>query len=59
MLLVVVIKGRLREAVAFGPIFSSHVWSTVWEAMVCPRVRLSLGVRRWIIIGKNPSMLEK
>lgn len=27
--------------------------------MICPRARLSLGVKRWIIIGKNPSMLEK
>lgn len=59
MLLVVVIRGRFRVAVAFGPIFSSHAWSIVWEAMACPRARFSLGVRRWIIIGKKPSMLEK
>lgn len=46
MLLVVVIRGRLRVAVAFGPIFSSQVWSIVWEAMVCPKTRFSLGMRR-------------
>lgn len=27
--------------------------------MVCPKIRFSLGVRRWIIAGKKPSMLEK
>lgn len=46
-------------AVAFGPTFSNQVWSTVWEAMVCPKTRLSLGARRWTTIGKNPNMLEK
>lgn len=24
-----------------------------------PRKRLVLGIRRWIVVGKNPSMLEK
>lgn len=28
-------------------------------AIDCPKVRLSLGDRRWIIEGKNPSMFEK
>lgn len=27
--------------------------------MVCPKVKFSFGVSRWIIAGKNPSMLEK
>lgn len=59
MLLVIVIKGMFRVVVALGPIFSSHVWSIVWEAIACPRIRFSLGVRRWMIAGKNPNMLEK
>lgn len=58
-LLVVVIKGMLREAMAFGPVFSSEVWSTIWLAMAWPRTRLSLGVSRWMMWGKKPSMLEK
>lgn len=44
---------------AFGPVFSSHVRSIVWLAMVCPSIRLTLGVRRWMIGGKKPNMLEK
>lgn len=59
MLLVVVTKGRLALAIALGPAFSSHVWSTVWLAIVCPKTRLILGVRRCTRVGKNPSMLEK
>lgn len=27
--------------------------------MACPKVKFSLGVNRWMIAGKNPSMLEK
>jgi len=27
--------------------------------MVCPRVKFSLGANRWMMAGKNPSMLEK
>lgn len=46
MLLVVEINGVLRDVTAFGPVFSSHVWSTIWVAMACPRERLSLGVKR-------------
>jgi len=52
-------RGRLREAVALGPDFSSQVWSIIWLAIAWPRVRLSFGVRRWMIAGKKPSMLEK
>lgn len=40
------ISGVLRDITALGPVFSSHVWSTIWVAMACPRERLSLGVRR-------------
>ncbi len=58
-LLVVVIRGRLREATALGPDFSSQVWSIIWLAIVWPRVRFSLGVSRWMTAGKKPSMLEK
>lgn len=45
-LLVVEIKGVLRDDAAFGPTFSSHVWSTIWLAIVWPSVRFSLGMRR-------------
>lgn len=58
-LLVVVIRGVLIWARAFGPVFSNHVRSMVWLAMVCPSAKLSLGMRRWMIGGKKPSMLEK
>lgn len=58
-LLVVVTRGRLRDVRAFGPVFSSHVWSIVWLAITWPKIRLSLGGSRWMIAGKNPSMLEK
>lgn len=58
-LLVVVTRGRFREARAFGPVFSNQVWSIIWLAIVWPRARPSLGVKRWIIAGKKPSMLEK
>lgn len=27
--------------------------------MVCPRVKFSFGANRWMMVGKNPSMLEK
>lgn len=59
MLLVVVMRGRLREVRAFGPTFSNQVWSTVWLAIICPRIRLTFGGIRCIMAGKNPSMLEK
>ena len=42
----------------FGPTVSSHVLSN-WVAIDWPRVKLSFGIRRWVIAGKNPSMLEK
>lgn len=44
---------------AFGPVFSSHVWSTICAAMNWPKNRLILGGNRWIMFGKNPSMFEK
>jgi len=58
-LFVVVIRGVFKEAIALGPTFSIQVWSTIWLAMVWPRMRLFLGVNRWTIGGKKPSMLEK
>lgn len=58
-LLMVETRGVFRLAVAFGPIFSSQVRSMVWLAMVCPRIRFILGERRWMMLGKNPSMFEK
>lgn len=58
-LLVEVMRGRLAENTALGPDFSSHVWSTIWAATNCPRVRLIFGGRRWMMAGKNPSMFEK
>lgn len=42
-----------------GPAFSNHVWSIVWEATDWPRTRPTLGVARWVIAGKYPSMFEK
>lgn len=42
-----------------GPDFSSHVWSRSCVAIDCPRVRLNLGIMRWIVDGKNPSIFEK
>lgn len=59
MLLVVEAKGILREATALGPTFSSQVWSISWLAIAWPRIKLSLGMRRWKTPGKKPSILEK
>lgn len=59
VLLVAVMSGRLIDIAALGPVFSSQAWSIIWLAIDCPRRRLSLGTRRWIIGGKNPSILEK
>lgn len=42
----VVTRGVLRLVIALGPTFSSHVKSTVWLAMACPKARLILGKRR-------------
>lgn len=42
-----------------GPVFSSQVWSIIWLAIVWPRRRFNFGGRRWMMVGKNPSMLEK
>lgn len=53
------IIGSWAEAMALGPVFSSHVWSTVWEAIACPKISPILGVARCVIAGKYPSMLEK
>lgn len=55
----VVIKGILEVAIAFGPTFSNHVWSIVWLASAWPKTRFAFGVRRWMIGGKNPSIFEK
>lgn len=46
MLLVVVIRGILDVARALGPAFSSQVWSIIWPAIVCPKTKLSFGVKR-------------
>lgn len=54
-----VTRGSLIDTKALGAAFSSHVWSTVWDAIAWPRSRLILGVMRWIVAGKNPSILEK
>lgn len=54
-----VMSGELREVIVFGPVFSSQVRSIVWLAIDWPKRRLSLGVSRWMIEGKNPSILEK
>lgn len=51
MLLVVVIRGLLRVAVAFGPTFSSQFWSIAWSAAVWPRDKDSLGAARWMRVG--------
>lgn len=37
--------------VALGPVFSSHAWSMVWLAMVCPNERDILGRRRCMRAG--------
>ncbi len=58
-LLVDLIRGILSEVIALGPVFSNQVKSMIWVAIVCPRVKLSLGSVRWMIAGKKPSMLEK
>lgn len=50
--LVVVMRGRLVEVSALGPVFSSQVWSTICPAMACPKIRFILGSRRCMIIGK-------
>lgn len=42
----VVIRGRLREVSALGPVFSSHVWSTICPEIFCPRIRFIFGRRR-------------
>lgn len=52
-------RGMFIEIIALGPDFSSQVWSIIWVATVCPSTRFSFGVRRWVIVGKKPSMLEK
>lgn len=57
-LLVVVTRDILIEVTALGPVFSSQVWSVIWEATICPKLRLSFGERRCIMGGKNPSRLE-
>lgn len=59
MLLAEAAKGMLAEDTALGPVFSSQVWSITCVAMVCPRVRASLGINRWTMVGKKPSILEK
>ena len=39
-------RGLLISTTAFGIIFSSHVWSTVWEAIAWPRARFAWGMIR-------------
>ena len=46
MLLAVETRGRLKEVIALGPVFSSHVWSTNWLAISWPSTRFNLGVKR-------------
>lgn len=46
MLLVEEARGIEILAMALGPVFSSHVWSTIWLAIFCPRRRPSLGAWR-------------
>lgn len=58
-LLVVVIRGMFEVDSPLGPAFSSQVWSIIWLATAWPRMRFSLGVKRWMIVGKKPSILEK
>lgn len=59
MLLVAITRRVWAIVNSFGPDFSDQVWSIVWLAIVCPRRRLTLGRERWMIEGKNPSILEK
>ena len=59
VLLVVVIKGVLREATAFGPTFSNQVMSSIWLATIWPSTRFNLGEKRWTVVGKKPNILEK
>lgn len=59
MLLVVEARGVVALAIALGPVFSSHVWSTIWLAIFWPRRRLSCGAWRWMIAGTNPREAEK
>lgn len=47
------------DEIVLGPIFSSQARSIIWVAMVCPRIRLTLGEARCMMEGKNPNMLEK
>lgn len=58
-LLVILIKGALARAIAFGPDFSNQVWSTIWVEMDCPMIRFNLGASRWMAEGTYPSRLEK
>lgn len=51
--------GRWERVAALGPTFSSQVRSTNWLAIFCPMSRLRLGIRRWMMAGKYPSVLEK
>lgn len=59
MLLAVETRGRFVEMTVLGPTFSNQVWSTSWLAISWPSTRFSFGVRRWIIAGKKPNILEK
>lgn len=51
--------GRWKADIALGPTFSNHVWSTIWLAIAWPRERFKKGKERWMVAGKNPSILEK
>ena len=54
-----VARGLFRVETVFGPTFSIQVWSTIWAAIVWPKIRFSLGIIRWTTAGKKPSMFEK
>jgi len=56
---VVEIRGSWAEVTILGPAFSNHVWSTVWEARDWPKIKPTLGVARWVMAGKYPSIFEK
>lgn len=42
----------------FGMIFSSQIRSSRRDAVFWLMVRLCRGVERWVIVGKNPNILE-
>lgn len=59
MLLTAEANGGWVAEIVLGPVFSSHVWSISWDAIVWPKMSPVLGAVRCMIGGKKPSMLEK